>query len=83
MKLFCNFQVLLNMAMGNEHYTLPYKEYIAMGIYLLFVIGILFMLLYYSCFHPNIVHCRASSVPSSCVQTCQIVLSSLNRSMKK
>uniref|UniRef100_A0A0R3RTD1 XK-related protein n=1 Tax=Elaeophora elaphi TaxID=1147741 RepID=A0A0R3RTD1_9BILA len=65
--------VLLNMAMGNEHCSLPYKEYMAIGIYLLFLIGIFFMLLYYGYFHPNMVHCRAGGVPSSCVQACQIV----------
>ncbi|VBB26486.1 unnamed protein product [Acanthocheilonema viteae] len=75
--------VLLNIAVNNEHCSLPYKEYIAIGIYLLFLVGIFFMLLYYGCFHPNIVHCRAGGVPSPCVQACQIGQLSSNQNIQE
>ncbi|VDK72959.1 unnamed protein product [Onchocerca ochengi] len=75
--------ILLNMTVGYEHCTLPYKEYIMTGTYFLFLVGLFFMLLYYCRFHPNIVHYRAGNVPNSCVQACQIVLSTSNRNMEK
>uniref|UniRef100_A0AAF5PHD0 XK-related protein n=1 Tax=Wuchereria bancrofti TaxID=6293 RepID=A0AAF5PHD0_WUCBA len=76
--------ILLKMAMGNERYTLPYKEYVEIGVYLLFLIGIFFMLLYYGCFHPNIVHChRTGAVSSSRIRTSQIVLSPSSHVMEE
>ncbi|KAK6110716.1 XK-related family protein [Brugia pahangi] len=76
--------ILSKMAMSNERYTLPYKEYVEIGIYVLFLVGIFFMLLYYGCFHPNIVHChRTGGVSSSCIRTCQIVLYPSNRVMEE
>ncbi|VDK76276.1 unnamed protein product [Litomosoides sigmodontis] len=75
--------VLLNMAMGNEHSSLPCKDYVAIGVYLLFLIGIFFMLLYYACFHPKIVCCRAGAVPNSCVQACRLILFSSNQNMQE
>lgn len=69
------------MAMGNS--SLPYEEYIAIGVYLLFLIGICFMLLYYACFHPKIVHYPTGAVPNSCVQACRLVLFSSNQNMQE
>lgn len=74
----------MNMVMGCEHYSLPYKRYLVIGTYVSFLLGIMFMLIYYGRFHPNLVRCSRIDVQDSCTSLpYPSALSPLSQEMEK